>query len=106
MALDLYSIVRSAAGRRSDPPNCVPTATASYGAHASNIAVCTTARARATIAGPGFVARIAASVASSQRNTTSSFGDGGYWSKFNDDALPGGFPGFGGGGLAPASATS
>src|SRR4051812_45319161 len=106
MALDLYSPVCSVAGRRSVPPSSVPTAIGSYGAHASYMAVCTTARARATTVGPGLVARIAASVASSQRSTTSSVGDGGYWSKFSDDALPGGLPGLGGGGLTAASAAN
>jgi hypothetical protein len=70
------------------------------------MAVWSTAIARATTVGPGFVARIAASNASSHRNTTSSVADGGYWSNASADALPGGFPGFGGSGLAPAPASS
>src|SRR5216683_1457277 len=48
----LLDNVRSLLGRRSSPPNCVPTALLSYAAHASKMQVCTIAKARATIGGP------------------------------------------------------
>src|SRR2546425_5526945 len=66
----LLASVRSTAGRRNDPPRRVPTAWSSYAAQASYIAVCTMARARATIGGPGFVTRIACSAALSHCSTT------------------------------------
>src|SRR5437762_3595906 len=54
MALILFDSVRSRAGLRSEPPSCVPTATASYAAQASNIAVARMACARATAGGYGW----------------------------------------------------
>src|SRR5262245_45933038 len=53
MAFALFSSVRSRGGRRRIPSvSVVPTATASYAAHASYMHVCAIARARATIGGP------------------------------------------------------
>src|SRR2546425_4637389 len=66
----LWGGVRSTAGRRNDPPRRVPTARSSYAAQASYIAVCTMARARATIGGPSFATRIAWSAALSHRIAT------------------------------------
>src|SRR5438034_5072905 len=57
-------------GRRNDPPRRVPTAWSSYAAQALYIAVCATARARATIGGPSLVTRIACSAALSHRIVT------------------------------------
>src|SRR4051794_27043493 len=70
------------------------------------MAVCVIAKALATTVGPGFTVRIAPRTASSHRSTTSSFGDGGYWSNARADALPGGLPGFGGAGFSFAPAAS
>src|SRR5712691_3907831 len=70
MASFLLASVRSTAGRRNDPPRRVPTAWSSYAVQASYIAVCTMARARATIGGPGFATRIACSAALSHCSTT------------------------------------
>src|SRR2546422_579801 len=70
MASFLLASVRSTAGRRNDPPRRVPTARSSYAAQASYIAVCTMARARATIGGPSFATRIAWSAALSHRIAT------------------------------------
>src|SRR5262249_37235693 len=53
MAFALFASVRSSSGRRRLPAvSVVPTATASYGAHASFMHVRAIARARATIGGP------------------------------------------------------
>src|SRR5439155_571594 len=60
-------------GRRNDPPRRVPTAWSSYAAQPSYIAVCTMARARAAIGGPGFATRIAWSAALSHRIATLSW---------------------------------
>jgi hypothetical protein len=48
----LFASVCSAAGRRSEPPEARPDGRSSYADHASYIAVCTIASARATIGGP------------------------------------------------------
>src|SRR2546426_1769432 len=66
----LLASVRSTAARRNDPPRRVPTAWSSYAAQPSYIAVCTMARARAAIGGPGFATRIAWSAALSHRIAT------------------------------------
>src|SRR5215207_327301 len=69
------------------------------------MAVCTTAKERATTAGPGLVIRTAARVCSPQRSTTSSVSEGPYWLKLNVDADPLGLAGLGAGGsLVPARA--
>src|ERR671925_2143469 len=53
IASALFSSVRSLAGRRRRPfVSVVPTATASYAAHASYMHVCAIASARATTGGP------------------------------------------------------
>ena len=74
----LLASVRSATGRRSVPPSRVPTAVGSYAAHASYIAVCTTASARALMVGPVLSARIAASVCSLHRSAALSVAVGPY----------------------------
>src|SRR6266566_7258459 len=57
IAWTLFESVRSAGGRRSDPPSSVPKARWSYAAHASYMEVWAIARARATMGGPSFDAR-------------------------------------------------
>src|SRR5215218_6963146 len=67
------------------------------------MAVCTTARCRATTVGGGLARRTAARVCSSQRSTTSSESEGPYWLKLNVDAGPLGLAGLGGGGSLVAA---
>src|SRR5260370_35704311 len=57
MAFSLLACVRSEAGRRSAPRNCVPIARSSYTAQASYIHVCTIASARDTAGAPSFASR-------------------------------------------------
>jgi hypothetical protein len=68
------------------------------------MAVCTMARARATTAGAGRAARTAARVSSSQRNTTSSVGDGPYRLNEKVESGPGGSARSGPGGSVGAAA--